>query len=499
VWLACVQHNAAHVLAVAGTPSLLWFRLDLRLRDNPALNAALARGAPVIPVYVADDAAEGSKPLGAAACWWLHHSLAALDASLRERGLRLTLARGDAAAVLRQLADETGAAAVYWSHRYEPAAREQERRVAETLREGGIEARGFGSTLLFEPEEIANKQGGPYKVFTPFWRHCLAQPIPQPVSLAKGTIPSPKRWPASLALEQLDLLPHKNWDAGLANAWKPGEAHARLRLKTFFSERVAEYDEQRDSPGADGTSRLSPHLRFGEIGPRQIWAAANALSAESGVFPANAGVQRFLTELGWREFAYHLLVHFPKTPEMPLRPEFERFPWAADPGGRMLETWQQGRTGYPIVDAGMRQLWQTGWMHNRVRMVAASFLVKHLRLPWTAGAAWFWDTLVDADLANNTLGWQWSAGCGADAAPYFRIFAPVLQGQKFDPKGEYVRRWVPEIAALPDRFLHQPWQAPEEVRARAEVRLGETYPEPIVDHVRARKAALAAFETLRAR
>jgi deoxyribodipyrimidine photo-lyase len=279
----------------------------------------------------------------------------------------------------------------------------------------------------------------------------------------------------------------------------PGEAGAQKRLRSFLARRLSDYDQRREMPGMVGTSLLSPHLHFGEIGPRQIWAAVRALSTESGVFPASRGAQRFLTEVGWREFAYHLLYHFPQTPEQPLRSGFSRFPWAEDAGGAKLHAWQRGRTGYPIVDAGMRQLWATGWMHNRVRMIAASFLVKHLRLAWTHGAAWFWDTLFDADLASNTLGWQWSAGCGADAAPYFRIFNPVRQGRKFDANGEYVRRWLPELAQLPAEYIHQPWEAPEAELARAGVTLGETYPRPIVDHATARREALAAWQAMRIR
>jgi len=291
-------------------------------------------------------------------------------------------------------------------------------------------------------------------------------------------------------------LPGVAWDAGLSETWEPGEGGAQKRLRVFVARVMKDYDEARNFPSMAGTARLSPHLHFGEIGPRQVWAAIKALSKDSGVFPAGPGAAVFLKEIGWREFAYHLLFHFPQTPEQPLREKFKTFRWASDEGGTKLRAWQRGQTGYPIVDAGMRELWRTGWMHNRVRMIVASFLVKHLRLPWQQGAAWFWDTLVDADLANNTLGWQWSAGCGADATPYFRIFAPVTQGRKFDAKGAYVRRWIPELARLPDAFLHAPWTAPESVLAQAGVRLGENYPRPIVDHATARAEALAAFKDL---
>ena len=484
-------------MTMSGSPVILWFRQDLRLRDNAALQAALGHGEAVLPVYIFDEEGEGSWRPGAASRWWLHHSLAALDASLRERGSRLVLARGDSLTVLCELIANTGAAAVYWNRRYEPAVIARDKRIKAELAATGIDAKSFNSALLFEPHTIANKQGGPFQVFTPYWRHCLAQPIQEEITVANKALPAPAKWPKSIALAELELLPKLNWAAGFAEACEPGEAGARKRLKQFLSTKAADYDEARDRPDEDATSSLSPHLHFGEIGPRQIWAAARALSKDSGVFPVNGGVQRFLTEVGWREFAYHLLYHFPDTPVKPLREKFEKFPWADDSGGEKLHAWQQGQTGYPIVDASMRQLWQTGWMHNRVRMVVASFLVKHLRLSWTHGAAWFWDTLVDADLASNTLGWQWSAGCGADAAPYFRIFAPVTQGEKFDPEGGYVRRWVPELATMPAKFLHKPWEAPVDVLARAGVRLGGNYPRPVVDHAQARAAALAAFKSLR--
>jgi deoxyribodipyrimidine photo-lyase len=298
-------------------------------------------------------------------------------------------------------------------------------------------------------------------------------------------------------LDALELLPTRDWADGFGHEWTPGEAGAQQRLKLFLKTAVAAYADERNQPAGDGTSRLSPWLHFGEIGPRQIWAAVMALGRESGVFPPHNGARVFLSEVGWREFAHHLLYHFPHTPAAPLREDFARFLWAADPGRQKLRAWRRGRTGYPIVDAGLRQLWRTGWMHNRVRMIAGSFLVKHLRLNWTSGAAWFWDTLVDADLANNTLGWQWTAGCGADAAPYFRIFAPVTQGERFDADGAYVRHWVPELARMPAKWIHRPWEAPAEVLAHAGVVLGETYPRPIVDHATARAEALAAFKQLR--
>jgi len=477
------------------TPVILWFRQDLRLQDNAALHAALARGGPVLPVYILDEAGEGEWPAGGATRWWLHHSLAALDASLRARGSRLLLARGDSVAVLTDLIAETGAGAVYWNRCYEPSVIARDKIIKAGLSAAGVEVKSFNSALLFEPHTIANKQGNPFQVFTPYWRHCLTQTIAEPVVIKSGPISAPAKWPASLALDELKLLPTIKWDAGFYEAWQPGEEGAKKQLKAFVARAMSSYEDTRNLPATAGTSRLSPHLHFGEIGPRQIWAAVQGLSKDSGVFPPSRSAQVFLTEVGWREFAHHLLFHFPKTPTQPLREDFNRFPWAKDLDGAKLRAWQRGQTGYPIVDAGMRELWHTGWMHNRVRMVVASFLVKHLRLPWQHGAEWFWDTLVDADLASNTLGWQWSAGCGADAAPYFRIFAPVTQGERFDSAGEYVRRWVPEIAKLPDKFLHAPWTAPDNVRTFAGVE--GNYPDPIVDHAKAREEALAAFKTLR--
>lgn len=479
------------------SPAIVWFRHDLRLQDNPALEAAIHRGGAIVAVYILDDAAEGRWKLGGATRWWLHHSLSALDASLKERGSRLILARGEAGKVLHDLVRRVGAGAVYWNRRYEPPARVVESSLVATLSARSVEVRNFNGSLLREPDAVANKEGRGFQVFTPYWRHCLALPVEAPQRLRAGPLAAPAGWPRSLQLEELELLPRIPWDAAFLAAWEPGEFGAAKRLRRFVTRAMTTYDVSRDVLADDGTSRLSPHLHFGEISPRMIWAAVRRMSRESGVFPASNGAAVFLRELGWREFAHHLLFHFPHTPEQPLRDAFARFEWAPDSGGGRLRAWQRGRTGYPIVDAAMRQLWSMGWMHNRARMIAASFLVKHLRLPWQSGAAWFWDTLVDADLANNTLGWQWSAGCGADAAPYFRIFAPVLQGAKFDPAGDYVRRWVPELSRLPAKYIHAPWTAPSTELAVAGVSLGKTYPRPIVDHVQARHEALAAFKQLR--
>jgi deoxyribodipyrimidine photo-lyase len=413
--------------------SILWFRLDLRLADNPALAAAVKRGA-VVPVFVWAPEEEGAWPPGAASRWWLHHSLQSLASDLGG----LVIRRGPSLDALRQLVKETGATAVFWNRRYEPALIARDTKVKQALLADGLKIESFNSALLFEPWELK-----PYKVFTPFYRTCLAKGIPPARTPRRAVRVVPA---ASLQLDELKLLPKLNWATGFH--WQPGEAGARAQLRQFTP---TGYRTNRDLPAVAGTSCLSPHLHFGEISPRQVWHAV-----------ANADYRR---QLIWREFAHHLLYHFPHTAEKPLRPDFENFPWRKD--AKALKAWQRGRTGYPLVDAGMRELWTTGWMHNRVRMVAASFLVKDLLIPWQQGAKWFWDTLVDADLANNTLGWQWVAGCGADAAPFFRIFNPATQAEKFDPQNTYIRRWVKEPVP------------------------------PIVDHATARNRALAALKIAR--
>ena len=463
-------------------PVIYWFRDDLRLDDNPGLKAAAQRG-PVQPVFVWSPDEEGAWAPGAAARWWLHHSLASLTARLAARGLRLLILRGPAAAALVSAARSAGADAVYFSRRPEPAARAQEANAEEALRAAGIEARPFDSASLFPPASVVNLEGRPYRVFTPFWNRCGTFPPPDRPA---GPLPAVRactgRAPG-LRLEALGLLPKIGWDAGLAESFKPGEEGARAALKSFLR-RAQGYKTGRDFPSRPATSRLSAHLRFGEVSVHRIWE-----EAQGAADPAERG--GFLSELGWRDFARHVLHHQPHTPERPLDPRFEGFGWQKDPAG--LSAWKKGRTGYPIVDAGMRELWKTGWMHNRVRMVVASFLVKDLLIDWQEGARWFWDTLVDADLANNTLGWQWSAGCGADAAPFFRIFNPVEQGKRWDAGGDYVRRWVPELAKLDVRWLHAPWTAPAEALQAAGVRLGSDYPAPVVDHSEARARALDAF------
>jgi deoxyribodipyrimidine photo-lyase len=467
------------------SPAIVWFRQDLRLGDNPALTAAAASGRPVLALFVLDDAAAGAWKPGGASRWWLHHSLAALAASLRRLGIPLTLKRGSAAAELPRFAAETGAGAVYWSRCYEPFAIRRDTAIKAALVEAGLTVESFSASLVAEPWTLKTQGGGPFKVFTPFWRVLRERPPerPHPVPTPASTVAGPE----GERLEDWRLLPTRpDWAGGLRDSWTPGEDGAQAALKRFIDDALDAYARDRDRPGTTGVSRLSPHLHWGEISVRQVWHAVEAKSGPDG--------EPYLRELGWRDFAYHLLWQFPDLPEQPFTTRFADFPWRDDKTA--LRAWQRGMTGYPLVDAGMRELWQTGWMHNRARLVVGSFLVKHLLLPWQAGEAWFWDTLVDADLAANAMNWQWVTGSGADAAPYFRIFNPVLQGEKFDPDGRYVRRFVPEIARLPDKWLHKPWMAPDAVLSQAGVTLGRTYPRPIVEHDSARKRALAAFAAI---
>ena len=480
--------------------SIVWFRQDLRVDDHPALVRAAERG-PVVCIYILDDAAEGDWPLGGAARWWLHHSLESFSASIDRLGARLILRVGPATEVLAEVTSLVGSSQVFATARWEPAARDQEQRVTAALSARGVSISLCEGALLHDPSAIRTGAGSAFKVFTPFWRACQAQgfdAVPQrpPSALVDGSAGL-----SGHSLASLSLLPQRRWDAGLADAWSPGEQGAKQQWTRFAAGAINDYAEGRNLCGTNGTSALSPHLHFGEISPRRLWHETQKiernLRAPGGQAAAAAleGVRIFRNEIGWREFAHHVLAHFPDTPERPLRAEFERFPWHPDPV--LLRAWERGRTGYPLVDAGMRQLWTTGWMHNRVRMVVASFLVKHLLQPWTAGARWFWDTLVDADLASNTLGWQWTAGCGADAAPYFRIFNPTLQGEKFDASGAYVRRWVPELARLSDRWIQQPSSAPAIELAKAGVEIGVNYPRPIIEHGFARARALEALASIR--
>lgn len=443
-------------------------RDDLRLADNPALSAAVARGGAVACVYVLDETSPGSRPLGGAARWWLHHSLTSLERDLTGLGGVFVVRQGRAEAAIAEAVQETGATAVFWNRRYGAAEREFDTRLGRSLTAAGVEVETFNASLLFEPWTIRTGQGTPFAVFTPFWRACLSAPEPPAPLPTPTSIRAPHEPVASLSIDDLGLLPtHPDWAAGLREIWQPGEETASRALDAFLAERVADYSADRDRPDRDGTSGLSPHLRWGELGPRQVWHAAKSRRAKSDA----EGVATFLTELGWREFAYHTLYHSPQLATANLRAEFDRFPWP-EADTRSLEAWRHGRTGIPLVDAGMRELWHTGTMHNRVRMVAASFLTKNLLVDWRIGEQWFWDTLVDADPASNPFNWQWVAGSGADAAPYFRIFNPELQRTKFDPHGEYVRRWVPEAST-------------------------DDYPAPVVNLAESRRAALAAYERMR--
>jgi len=459
--------------------TIVWLGRDLRLADNPALKEAAAAGK-IVPVFIWSPGEEGDWAPGAASRWWLHRSLEALDRDLRRRGARLIVRRGPTAKALVEAARECGATAVSWNRRWEPAARAVEARVVAALRTAGIEESAHGGNLLFAPDAVKSLTGGPYRVFTPYWNRCGALAVPAAPCGEAGALRRPAKFPKSVALEGLGLLPKRSWDAGLAEAFTPGEAGARAALKTFLRGPVESYAQARNIPALPGTARLSPRLHFGELSVHRAWKEA------AGGDPAAKG--GFLGELGWRDFAHHVLHHYPETPEAPLNARFRSFAWRRDPAG--LEAWKRGLTGYPLVDAGMRQLWATGWMHNRVRMVVASFLTKDLLVDWREGAAWFWDTLVDASLANNTLGWQWAAGCGADAAPFFRIFNPTEQGRRWDPEGEYIRRWLPELARLSAADIHAPWEAAPLDLAAAGVILGESYPWPIVDHKAARIRAL---------
>jgi deoxyribodipyrimidine photo-lyase len=475
-----------------GRSAIVWFQMDLRLSDNPALAAASATGLKLIPLYIWSPEEEGDWKPGAASNVWLHQSLQCLDDELAKRGSKLILRVGRALDVLTEVIRESRAVSVFWNRRYEPVAIARDARVLSQLQGNGIEAQSFNAALLFDPWSVRTKEGKPFQVFTAFWNSCLKLPEgPVPLK-APSRLRAPTRWPKSDPLTTLGLLPRVRWDMGIRAAWAPGEAGAHIALKRFLTNALENYSDGRDRPAAGNTSRLSPHLHFGEIGPRQVCNELKMFRAANYQKGSDRNAETYLREIGWREFAHHVLVHFPHTTNRPLREKFDAFPWQSDECG--LRAWQNGRTGYPIVDAGMRELWQTGWMHNRVRMVVASFLTKDLLLPWQAGSRWFWDTLVDADLANNTFGCQWTAGCGADAAPYFRIFNPTSQGEKFDPDGEYVRRYCPELSQLPRDYVHKPWEAPSAVLKCANVLLGKTYPKRIVFHDEARKRALVLFQ-----
>ena len=480
-------------------PAIVWFRDDLRLSDNPALNRAAAMGRPLLLVYILDDESADVRPIGGAARWMLHQSLAALERDLALRGGALLLMRGPALELIGWLARESGAAAVFWSRRYGACERAVDASVKSALAQSGVRAESDNGALLREPWTIKNQAGEPFRVFSAYWRACARAGETEGPTSGAGRLsffPASKKVLAqSLTLDQLALIPTKpDWASGMRQTWVGGEAAAQARLAEFIDHGLRGYASGRDAPGEAHTSRLSPYLRSGAISPRQIWSAIEP-ARHAGGKASTADCDKFLAELGWREFSYHLLFHFPDLARRNFNPRYDAFAWRSD--AQALRAWQRGRTGYPLVDAGMRQLWATGIMHNRVRMVAASFLIKHLLIDWRSGEEWFWDTLVDADPGSNAASWQWVAGSGADAAPYYRIFNPVLQGEKFDAEGAYVKRWLPELARLPPSLVHRPWTAAPLELDSAGVRLGVDYPAPIIDHDFARKRALETLAAMK--
>ena len=462
---------------------IVWFRQDLRLNDNPALQSALNGKNAVTPVFI-DDNDCGRQP-GIMGRWWRDKSLAQLNDALKSRGSRLVFRKGRAQEVLPTLAKQVGATAVYWNRQYEADIVARDTAIKSTLKEGGIDAESFNGSLLFEPWEVTSKSTGrPFKVFTPFWSACCALGLKRGLWNVPDKITAPAQWPQSDALPATAPLDHMD----SLDIWQPGEDGARDALALFLAQNIAGYAERRNLPAEPATSRLSPHLRWGEISPARIVAETEATNIKT-----DDGT-KFLSELGWREFSYQLLYHNPELAETCLQNKFEAFPWRNDADA--FEAWKRGETGYPIVDAGMRELRRTGYMHNRVRMIAASFLIKHLLIDWREGEKWFWECLVDADPANNSASWQWVAGCGADAAPYFRIFNPILQGPKFDADGIYTKTYVPELSALSGKTLYAPWTAKSDMLDSGAISLGDTYPNPIVNHEAARARALESFKSL---
>ncbi len=475
-------------------PIIVWLRHDLRLLDNPALYHACQKSDQIVPVYILDDDAAADWKMGAASRWWLHHSLNAFKKDLQEKlGLNLILKRGKAGAILDKIIQETAAETVFWNRNYEPWSIERDKNIKSDLKNQDIDVETYNGRLIFEPWDIETQSGDPYKVFTPFWKNCMDDPklrdpypVPDQENLKTPSLESD-------ALDDWDLLPTApDWSGGIADFWEVGENAAQARFDYFLDNTVEVYKDKRDIPSLDATSRLSPHLHFGEISPLYVYHKTKPLLDEAhGNSDTYKNIKHFISEIGWREFSYHLLYHFPHTPDEPLYDKFKKVPW--DKNEHAIQAWQKGQTGIPIVDAGMRQLWQTGWMHNRVRMLVGSLLVKNMLMDWRVGEKWFWDCLVDADLANNTQGWQWVAGCGADAAPYFRIFNPVTQGERFDGHGDYVRQYVPELKDLPEKYIHKPWEADEKTLKDAGIELGKDYPKPIVDLKQSREKALDAF------
>ena len=474
---------------MTNSPIIVWFRQDLRLRDNPAFIAATETGQPILPIYILDDESAGEWAMGAASRWWLHHSLTSINKSLNGH---LCFYQGEASKIIDDIINETKANGIYWNRCYEPWRIARDKNIKSSLKEKNIDAQSFNGALLFEPHAVLKEDGTPYKVFTPFYRKgCLERnhepqkPQEKPVNIQFFSSDNKTH------VDDLKLLPTIGWDKTMAETWNSGEDGAQERLAEFLDNGLSDYKEGRNHPAQNNVSRLSPYLHFGEISPRDVWHQTKAAIVAQRL---EKDGDHFLSEIGWREFSNNLLYHFPDFPRKNLQKKFDHFPWRDDPNA--LKAWEKGMTGYPIVDAGMRELWQTGYMHNRVRMIVGSFLVKNLLIHWHHGEDWFWDTLVDADLANNSASWQWIAGCGADAAPYFRVFNPITQGQKFDKEGEYIRKYIPEIATLPDKYLNCPWDTPQDILNHCGITLGKTYPKPIVDLKISRERALNAFQSL---
>lgn len=467
--------------------AIVWFRQDLRCHDNPALTLACKNHEKLIPLYIKE-----LKPvlaMGAAQQWWLHHSLLSLKHDLKKVNMELCLREADPLELFKELVSLYDVKTVYWNRCYEPMSIARDTLIKKELKALGINVISSNGSLLLEPWDVVTQSGSYFKVFTPYWRQCLRQIQVKPLEpIAQWPLNQPA---SSARIEEWNLLPkHPNWAVEFSQHWQPGEDGAFIKLNHFLAEHLQGYKELRNEPAISATSRLSPHLHFGEISPHQIWMAMQQIMQDPDCDLLSA--QSYLSELGWREFSYHLLYHFPQLMEANFKGQFDSYPWLEDE--QSLQSWQQGLTGYPIIDAGMRELWRTGYMHNRVRMIVASFLTKDLMIDWRKGAAWFWDTLVDADLASNSASWQWVAGSGADAAPYYRIFNPVLQGEKFDPHGEYVKRWVPELMAVSSKWVHQPWKAPQ---GSLSITLGVDYPLPIVDHALARQMALLNYQQIK--
>ena len=479
-----------------GDRVLLWFRQDLRLADNPALLAASQSGADIIPVFILDDDSAASWRPGSASRVWLHHSLITLKKSLSDH---LHCFSGKADKIIPELCKELGISKVFWNRCYEPWQIERDSKLKTVLSEDGVEVCSSNGSLLWEPWEVLKKDRSPYKVFTPFFnKGCLANLSPR--ALLLSAVRNELKFlkydfseftHQSVYIEELNLLPEKDWHKSLISHWDVGEAAATKKLDLFIKDKLDSYKEERDFPARESCSRMSPHLHFGEISPHQIWHALQ----QADVALDQESVQKFQSEIAWREFSYYLLYHFPKVTDEEFNPKFCRFPWRDRSDD--LKRWQRGITGYPLVDAGMRELWQTGFMHNRVRMVVASFLTKNLMIDWREGQRWFWDCLVDADLASNSASWQWVAGSGADAAPYFRIFNPVTQSEKFDPEGIYIRKYCPELARLDNKFIHKPWLASYTVLKKAGITLGKSYPRPMMDLKVSRGQALEAYKRLK--